>query len=258
MSDSVSVVRWASENRPHRGGHKQGLRSMADSWQEYQGEVARFFGDLGIEAVTDFTIQGVRTTHDVDVFVKSHHVGFDVVWIVECKHWARRVTKLHVLALREVVADVGADRGILLSEAGFQSGAVEAATLTNVHVTSLGNLRNTASAEIMAMRLREIYDRIEACRERYWNIPKETRIDRGLRPEVGAAGYSAIQVIELASELIAKAFRGSYPVEIDSLGAVLMMGRARQFSTEKEILSFVEPMITELETRLTACEAIGE
>jgi len=68
---------------------------------------------------------------------------------------AKKVTKLHVLALREIVADVGADRGILLSEAGFQSGAIEAAKLTNVHVTSLARLRDTATAEVMAMRLRE-------------------------------------------------------------------------------------------------------
>ena len=190
---------------------------MADSWQEYQEEVATFFRSLGLEAKTNLTVQGVRTTHDIDVFVKSDYVGFVVVWIIECKHWERRVTKLHVLALREIVTDVGADRGILLSEAGFQSGAVEAATLTNVHVNSLANLRQTANAEIMAMRLREVYDRVEACRERYWNIPKEKRIEGGLRPDVGAVGYSGDQVINLASELIAKAFRGIYPVEVDSL-----------------------------------------
>lgn len=89
---------------------------MANDWQEYQEEVTTFFRNLGWEAMTDFAIRGVRTTHDVDVFVKSHHVGFDVVWIVECKYWTSRVTKLHVLALREIVADLGADRGILLSE----------------------------------------------------------------------------------------------------------------------------------------------
>jgi hypothetical protein len=186
--------------------------------------------------------------------VKSHHVGFDVVWIVECKHWVRSVTKLHVLALREIVADVGADRGILLSESGFQSGALEAATLTNVHVASLANLRNTARVEITAMRLREVYDRIEGCRERYWNIPKETRIQAGLRPEVGAAAYSSVQVIDVASELITKALRGTYPVEIDSIGAVLTLGRERQFSSTDEILSLVEPMLAELETKLKSCE----
>jgi restriction system protein len=100
--------------------------------------------------------------------------------IVECKQWTSKVTKLRVLALREIVADVGGDRGILLCEAGFQSGAFEAATLTNVHVTSLAHLLGTASTEITAMRLREVYDRVEACRERYWNLPKGMRIDCGL------------------------------------------------------------------------------
>src|ERR1700730_10495434 len=119
---------------------------MADNWQEYQEEVASFFRSVGLEATTNFTVQGVRTSHDVDVFVKSHHVGFDVVWIVECKQWKNKVSKLHVLALREIVTDVGADRGILLAESGFQSGAVEAAKLTNVYVTSFADLRGTATA----------------------------------------------------------------------------------------------------------------
>lgn len=122
-----------------------------------------------------------------------------------------------MLALREIVADVGADRGILLSEAGFQSGAIEAAKLTNVHVTSLARLRDTATAEVMAMRLREVYDRVEACTERYWNIPKETRIEAGFRPDVGSAGYSTVQVTDLVIELITKAFRGNYPIETEGV-----------------------------------------
>jgi restriction system protein len=86
---------------------------MASTWREYQEQVAAFFRDLGLDAQTNVAVQGVRTQHDVDVFMKSHHVGFDVIWIVECKHWTSRVTKLHLLALREIVADIGADRGIL-------------------------------------------------------------------------------------------------------------------------------------------------
>jgi restriction system protein len=231
---------------------------MADSWQDYQNEVGDFFKSLGLEVATGFTIKGVRTTHDVDVFVKSHHVGFDVAWIVECKYWAKKVTKLHVLALREIVADVGADRGILLSESGFQSGAFEAATLTNVHVTSLADLRNTTSAEITAMRLREVYDRVEASRERYWDIPKEKRIEGGLRPEVGDYGFSAINVIDIASDLIARAFRGCYPVEIDSLAALVMFGSPRRFASADEILSLIGPMIAEVETKLGICETNRE
>lgn len=134
----------------------------------------------------------------------------------------------------------------ILSEAGFQGGAIEAASLTNVHCTSLANLRGTASAEITAMRLRELYDRVEGCRERYWNIPKATRIDWGLRPEVGDFGYAGDQVINLASELIAKAFRGSYPFEADSLPAMVILRNGRQFSSASDILSMVEPMTSAL------------
>ena len=117
---------------------------MGADWQNYQEQAAAFFRSLGMDAKTDVTVQGIRTTHDVDVLVKSRHVGFDVTWIVECKCWQNPVNKLHVLALREIVADTGADRGILLSERGFQIGAKEAAALTNVHLQSLACLLYTS------------------------------------------------------------------------------------------------------------------
>ncbi|MBT3627065.1 MAG: restriction endonuclease, partial [Rhodospirillaceae bacterium] len=88
---------------------------MAAAWKEYQEEAASFFRSLGLDASTDVTVKGVRTTHDIDVLVKSEYVGFEIVWIVECKCWKTPVSKSHVLALREIVTDTGADRGILLS-----------------------------------------------------------------------------------------------------------------------------------------------
>lgn len=228
---------------------------MADTWKEYQEEAAAFFRALGLEAQTDVRVQGVRTRHDIDVLVKSHHVGFDITWLIECKHWNSRVSKLHVLALREIVSDTGADRGILLSESGFQSGAIEAATLTNVHVTTLADVRKTASNEIMSMRLRELYDRIEACRERYWDIPKEIRIEHGLRPDVGGWGYSGARTIDLVIDLISRAFRGTYPVESEAVAALGTSGFPRQFTTVEELVSSVESMIVDLEARLEALEA---
>jgi hypothetical protein len=228
---------------------------MANPWKEYQEEAAAFFRSLGLDAQTDVIVPGARTRHDIDVLVKSHYVGFDVTWIVECKHWKSRVSKLHVLGLRAIVADIGADRGILLSEAGFQSGAIEAATLTNVRATSLADVRNTASKEIMSMRLRELYDRIEVCRERYWNIPKEDRIDYDLRPAVGAFGYSGQRIIELAGDLLSKALRGVYPIKSETPGAWFTVGFEREFATAEELVFAVEPMIGDLEARLKAYES---
>jgi hypothetical protein len=228
---------------------------MATTWREYQEEAAGFFHSIGLEATINHTVQGVRTKHAIDVYVKSHHVGFDVVWIVECKHWNTPVSKVHVLALREIVADVGVDRGILLCEAGFQSGALEAATLTNVHLTSLATLRGTASAEVTAMRVRELYDRIEACRVRYWEIPKGARIAAGLRPEAPDVGYSGDHVIELANEMLAKASRGNFPLILDSVRGLVIFRDIRQFASATELITAIEELIGDLERRLASCEA---
>lgn len=236
------------------------------TWQDYQEEAADFFRNLGLEVETDITLQGVRTTHDIDVLVKSRHVGFEVTWVVECKQWATPVSKLHVLALREIVADLGADRGILLAENGFQSGAVEAANLTNVHVTSLADVSTSATTEVTSMRLRDYYDRIEACRERYWGISKADRIDHGLRCEFGP-GYSGALTIDLVNDLLVKAFRGRYPIE----GSISMGGSSMPiesatflnidsvtFHNIQQLIDGVESLVADLEGRLESAErALG-
>lgn len=226
---------------------------MAETWIEYQLEAAEFFQSLRLQAQTDVTIKGVRTTHQIDVLVKVQHAGFEATWIVECKHWQSRVSKAEVLALREIVADVGADRGILLCEAGFQSGAIEAAALTNVQPTSLANLRVTARSQILALQLRELFDRIEVCRLRYWDIPKETRIKYGLRDE--APGYSGARVVELVTEVLTKGFRNVYPFEVEHVLAYVRDNIPRRIDSPDEIVALVEPMIIELENRIAAYDA---
>lgn len=225
---------------------------MATNWKEYQEEAAQFFRNLGLDAQTDITVQGVRTTHDIDVLVKSHHLGFDVTWVVECKHWATKVSKLHVLGLREIVADLGADRGILLAENGYQSGAIEAANLTNVHLTSLLDAQTHASSDVAAMRLRELYDRIEICRERYWDIPKEKRIESGLRQEVGCPGYSGFHIFQLVDDVMPKAFRGAFPIDTHIAANLLGNSFPDQLTTPDELLREVSPLITHLEERLNS------
>lgn len=226
---------------------------MASDWNEYQEEAAEFFRSLGLEANTNVTLKGVRTTHEVDVLVKSCHAGFEVTWIVECKHWNSRVSKLHVLALREIVTDTGTDRGILLAEKGFQRGAAEAAALTNVHLTSLAETRQEAIADVSRMRLTELYDRVEVCRERYWSIPKSDRIDHGLRTDVFESGYSGAGVISLAEDMLRKGFRGIYPFETDRMWRHAVPARPEQVNSADALLTLLEPMIAELEGKLVAC-----
>jgi hypothetical protein len=224
-------------------------------WKDYQEEAAKFFRSLGLDASTDVTIQGVRTKHDVDVLVKSHHYGFDVTWIVECKRWKEPVSKLHVLAFREIVTDTGADRGILLAEAGFQSGAVEAANLTNVQVTSLAGLNVTAREQISAVRLRELHERVERCNARYWEIPKDKRIEDGLRPDFGNIFYSGARIIDLCRDLLSRGSLGRFPFRSEELAVYLMPKLQQDFLSTTQVVQTVDELVQELETKLDASEA---
>ncbi|MFL6674982.1 MAG: restriction endonuclease [Massilia sp.] len=231
---------------------------MAKHWKEYQEETAEFFRSLGLDAQTDVRIKGVRTEHAVDVLVKSTHAGFEVTWVVECKLWNSRVTKNHVLALREIVSDTGADRGILMAENGFQRGAAEAAKLTNVHLTSLADTHREAKDEILGMRLSDLHDRVEAARERYWSIPKSVRIAHGVRPDVSEVGFSGDLVIKLAEDLLRKGFRGSYPFEPDYMWRSALTGFPETVSNAEQLCDLLDSMIGELERRLQTCPSRPE
>lgn len=227
-------------------------------WKDYQEKVAIFFRSLGLEAETDVTITGIRTKHDIDVLIKSHYAGFDITWIVECKYWNSKVSKLHVFALREIVNDTGVDRGIILAENGFQSGAIEAAALTNVHVLSLNEITNTASHDILSMQLREIYDRLLWCKEKYWDIPKQKRIEYGLRPDTYESGYSGTQVIQVVEEFMSKGFRGIYPIIPDALyihtsEIMLEQKLPQQINSLKELVTLVEYFVKNLERKIEYC-----
>lgn len=228
---------------------------MAGDWKEYQEEAAEFFRALGLSAETDVTLEGVRTTHDIDVVVKSKHVGFEVLWLVECKHWKSPVSKLHVLGLREIVNDLGADRGILLCESGFQAGAIEAANLTNVQVTSLAALTIDTRKDVSAMRLRELYDRVEECNDRYWELDKPYRKRVGLRPDLAETGYSGARVVEFSRELLSKAFRGLYPIDMGYSGYMVRPSLPSVFGDIEAVTDTVESLTAELEHKLDAAYA---
>jgi len=110
------------------------------NWQEYQEQAASFFRRLGYIASVNRTLEGSRGNHDIDVVVEFKKNSFDCRWLIECKYWSSKVPKEKVLAFGAIVADTGADKGIMLSESGFQSGAKACASKTNILLTSLGEL----------------------------------------------------------------------------------------------------------------------
>jgi hypothetical protein len=137
-------------------------------WETYEEKVRDFFRELGLPSVRGKTVRGARAGHQIDVLVEFERFGVKQTWVVECKRWKTRVQKAHVLTLQRVVDDIGADRGFLLSESGFQSGAVMAARNSNVTLSNLGDLRENAAADLNEHRWNVLMRRQVALRE--WNL----------------------------------------------------------------------------------------
>lgn len=120
--------------------------SYAD-WRVYQEATADVFRRLGCNTLVDYRAKGVRAAHDIDVYATFLRSGILCTWVIECKLWKTRGPKEKVLALKSLIDDLGADRGIIVSEAGFQPGAQDAARGSNITlVTSLDNFARTALA----------------------------------------------------------------------------------------------------------------
>lgn len=122
-------------------------------------------------------IEGVRTTHDIDVFVKTKFIGQDVKWIVEAKYWSSPISKLHVLGLRTIVDDTGADKGFIISKVGFQSGALEAAKQTNIRLLTYEELTKETTDYVQDEVLTHFEERMILIERRYWSHDKRVRID---------------------------------------------------------------------------------
>lgn len=235
------------------------------AWRQYQEEVAAFFRGLGLQADTDSPADGVRTGHDIDVIVTGQFAGFTIRWLVECKRWRYRVTKEKVLVLRSIVADTGADRGFIMAEAGYQRGALEAARLANVELTSLADLREVCAHELALERLRHQVRRVDELKGRYWTLPKSFRIETGLRGDWDPRAYSGDRVTRAVEAcLIAALFYGFPAVYDEVYGALSHYSGSRQIApgetsfvahTATELADFIDVVLEELDGRLTAAEA---
>jgi Restriction endonuclease len=134
---------------------------MGKAGAAYQEQVAEFFRSRGLSVEIEYKVEGARAKHQIDVWATGHLYGLPIRWAVECKDWATNIPKERVVALYSIVQDVGADHGFLLSEKGFQSGAIQFACRTNITLSSIANLAEITSAFVREDALSKILVRLE-------------------------------------------------------------------------------------------------
>ncbi len=103
------------------------------TWKDLEGGVARILADCGYDVEVQRNVKLARGNKDIDVWADDHSQPPNVI-AVECKYWRDAVPKDVVHSFRSVVGDSGANVGLIVSVAGFQAGASEAATYSNVRL----------------------------------------------------------------------------------------------------------------------------
>jgi hypothetical protein len=125
-----------------------------ERWEEYQHQAAALLRELGFSIEVNAQLAEANgAVHAIDVAARRTVAGVDLIWIVECKLWNKPVDMGAVRDLRTLVLDLGADHGLLMSESGFQSGAIMSARQKNITLTGLDDLRANAGDEILAARV---------------------------------------------------------------------------------------------------------
>ncbi|MDT3718264.1 restriction endonuclease [Pseudomonas oryzihabitans] len=188
------------------------------AWYKFQEEIKEHFISIGADAKTNITIQGIRTSHDIDVYVKNKFLGENMIWLVEAKYWKSKVSKSHVLAFRSIIEDIGADRGFLVSSSGFQRGAIEAAKNTNVKLKSLSEMKAETREFVEIEVIKTYKKRLRLIEERYWSHSKSTRIKYGLRTDILDYSLSFIgqQMLVIARDALMSAEHREYPIDLET------------------------------------------
>jgi len=102
------------------------------SWQDLQLLTAQIFTEMGCKPELEKNVVLVRGSVEIDVYVQDNTHTPPLILICECKYWSKKIPKQVVHAFRTVASDLGANRGYIISKAGFQKGAIEAAQNSNI------------------------------------------------------------------------------------------------------------------------------
>jgi hypothetical protein len=192
--------------------------SSNPDWYHFQEMISNHFNSIGTRAETNVTVHGTRTNHDIDILVKIKFLGQNIIWIVEAKKWNHKVNKLHVLALRTIVNDIGADKGFIISEKGFQTGAIEAAKDSNISLTTLQDLIEETKHYVQGEIIKSYEKRLQLLETRYWSHSKVNRKKYGLRGEIWdiPVNFSGHNLLLTAKWAIESAEKNEYPINLET------------------------------------------
>jgi hypothetical protein len=122
--------------------------AQVKDWRDLQTKVCQLFTEMGYEAEVGKRIDlAGRGQKEIDVYVTDPLASYNRIYLIECKHWRRRVKQEVVHAFKSVMEESGSNTGFIVSTVGFQPGAVEAAKYTNINLLDFEQLQHSYGKE---------------------------------------------------------------------------------------------------------------
>lgn len=131
-------------------------------WKDLQVKTAKIYEELGCKTEVDIFVKGARTRHKIDVWAIFDFGGIEYSINIECKNWNTKVKKEQVSSLLGVLADIGAEKGIIVSKKGFQSGACKLASYTSIDLLTFPELVEKSQLHIELFKISNILCKIRA------------------------------------------------------------------------------------------------
>ena len=201
------------------------------NWHKFQEQIKEHFESLGANARTNIKIQGARASHDIDVLVNPKFLGKEMTWIVEAKDWSTNIPKEKVMALLSIVQDLGADRGFIISNKGFQKGAINCVKNTNITLANFEEFKESTKDFVNTEVIKHYEARLKILHARYWSHPKRTRRDYELRHDLlSLSPFSGTTLLGHIQDVLLSIKSKSYPINTNT-GLEINIG-------EKEINDF--------------------
>ncbi len=219
------------------------------AWRDYQERAAELFRRMGFDAVVEEALEGARGKHKVDVVARTTLSGVAVIWIVECKYWNSAVPKAHVLTLAQIAQDTGADRAVLLSEKGFQAGAIAVSRKSNVLLTSFDELQSAAADSIADLSIRRTLSRVKELEQDLREILFEYGPRTPAPPELEETITLLGACLEVTLAVVA-AQTGRFPVHLPSM----FSGERRSSYDLAAIADALESTVGEIATGYAALQ----
>lgn len=113
------------------------------NWQNLEDLVAQAFCEMGYQSNRNYKLSTVRGAVNIDVHAVKETAPIPTRILCECKYWSQPVPQQVVQGFRTICSDSGAHFGLIISKAGFQSGAELSRTSTNVHLMNFEQFQET-------------------------------------------------------------------------------------------------------------------